>query len=132
MRRAEHKVAGCGGRARRKKVNVLVVAHEERRAEELGAVLDEWGADVEVSLVGHTGLQSLLDHDADLVVVHADGQCAETAEFIGEIRKMSPWTGLVIVQDKSDSELRPALEQVGAFDDAVVVIGAERLPGAHR
>lgn len=122
---------GNGGtgrkRARRKKVRVLVAAHEEGRAEELGGVMDDWGADTEVSAVGHKGLQSLLDHDADLVVIDTDGHCADTAEFIAEIRKMSPWTGLVVLGREDDPDLEAALEQVGALQATAIVSDAKQL-----
>ncbi|MFC1463174.1 hypothetical protein ACFLQU_06200 [Verrucomicrobiota bacterium] len=117
-------------RARRKKVRVLVAAHDESRAEKIGSVLRDWGADTEVSLVGHTGLQSLLDHDADLVVIDTNGHCTDTAEFVTEIRKMSPWTGLVILHEERDPEFDTALEQVGALDSAVIVPDLDSLTEA--
>lgn len=96
-----------------RKIRVLVLDDEAPVRRFIRSALESAGCVVETADDGRTGLQVLLQHDFDVLLVDIRMTEMNGLAFIQEAQKIWPWLGIIIITGYADEDIYRQAKQLG-------------------
>ncbi len=94
-------------------INILVLDDEDAMCQLVTRVLGKLGANVTTAQDGRRGLQILMDHDFDILLVDVRMKEMDGITFLQEALHIWPWLGVIVMSGYASDEVKAKVEKLG-------------------